>query len=285
MAITPRTIITNPAAAAVAAWTVLGVSLMINDGMVGRPEVAPTGCSERAPVTEYDYLSKMQCLSDHGHLQQAVKVGSVGVQAYPLSESIHNQLGITYIQMGQYGNAVVGLSRALEYIRPSNATMENNLVWASLWTRANVAEQRSLYRRALAKEPRLCEAIHTGMMVEWRAAKERRAFEKAEAIAAYASLADRYDTCSRGSERTPFEKATEDLSIATAQVEIDRMLDISYNLQTSRKVTAVLNTAGQEGWTMASLCNEAIPSSLHATGTCQRLGDDFGGLATIRATR
>ncbi|MEZ4458588.1 MAG: tetratricopeptide repeat protein [bacterium] len=204
MAITPRTIITNPAAAAVAAWTVLGVSLMVNDGME-RPTVAPTGCSERAPITEYDYLSKMQCLSDHGHHKQAAKVGHVGVQAFPLSESIHNQLGITYIQLGQYGNAVVGLSRALEYIQPSNATMENNLVWASLWTRADVAEQRTLYRRALAKEPRLCEAIHTGMMVEWRAAKHRQAFEKAEAIAAFASLADRYETCLRGSERTPFE--------------------------------------------------------------------------------
>lgn len=271
MAITARTIITNPAAAAVAAWTILGVSLLANEFTLPM-DSASMVCGSSALTTEYDYLARMQCLSESGYLGDARDVGVEAVDVYPTSEALNNQLGIVSIQMERFHEASVVLARALQRIRPSNATMENNLAWASLWTpQLEIQTQRDLYVRALEKEPRLCEALHTGMMVEWRAARAGTAFSKAEAISSFVTLTGRYEQCERNTTPTPYEKLTEDLSVVTAMTDIDQMLDVSYNLQTSRELDAVMTELEQNDWDYALACEQAVPSSLGATDFCFRL--------------
>ena len=126
MAITPRTLVTNPAAAAVAAWTVLGLSLLVNDSSQPRPYEDP--CASQQLGSESQFLAGMQCYSDHGDHERSLYVGYAGIERFPLSEALHNQIGIENIQLGRHAAAVQGLASALEVIEPSNATMENNLV-------------------------------------------------------------------------------------------------------------------------------------------------------------
>jgi hypothetical protein len=286
MAITARTIITNPAAAAVAAWTILGVSLLAND--ISLPVDAKSVCgSELGPTaTEYEYLDQMQCLSDSGFLERSYRVGVVAVTAFPTSEALNNQLGIVSIQTERYQEANVILARALQRIRPSNATMENNLVWSSLWApRLTVQTQRDLYVRALEKEPRLCEALHTGLMVEWRASRAGTSFSRAEAISAFAVLSDRYERCEYGTTPTAYDKLTEDLSVATAMSDIDQMLDVSYNIKTARVINDVSVALGQNEWDAVQTCKKAVPSSIGATDICVRLVTEQAAVAAFQTPR
>lgn len=283
MAITARTIITNPAAAAVAAWTILGVSLLAND-FKSPMDSSALACGSSSVDTEYEYLGRMQCLSDRGYLGEARDVGVDAVRVFPTSEALNNQLGIVSIRMGRYHEASVVLAKALQRIRPSNATMENNLAWSTLWTpQLEPQAQRDLYVRALEKEPRLCEALHTGMMVEWRASRSGTSFSRAEAISAFVTLSDRYERCERTSTPTPYDKLTEDLSVVTAMSDIDQMLDVSYNMKTAREVNKALITLGQHEWDAAGACEQAIPSSIGATDICFRLVSDQGSVAAFRA--
>lgn len=281
MAITIRTLVTNPAAAAVAAWTILGVSILGTQLDLGDAAGAP--CSSRTPVSEYDYYSKVQCLADAGELEAARELGVRAVGYFPRSEALNNQLGIVYIQMERFQEAGVVLARALRVIEPTTATMENNLAWATLWAPSlSVHSQRNLYKRALHKEPLLCEALHTGMMVEWRAARQAEPFEQVEAISEFTRLADRYVRCARGAEGTVEDRAMEELSVVSALADMDRMLDTGFSTMTGRTVRNVTSQLTTLGLDAERSCERAVPSMVDATAVCVQTLEEHGEVATFR---
>lgn len=281
MAITAKTIVTNPAAAAVAAWTILGVSIM-STHVDSTPYDATSLCESTEITSAWQARGEVQCLMDHGFHAQARRQAIDHLKVYPRDEGLYNQLGIVNIQMERYEEASVVLARALREVRPTTATLENNLVWSTLWVgNLDIEGQRRIYRRALEREPELCEALHTGMMVEWGAASAAHSFEQVDAIREFTALMERYLNCQRGSEPTDYDRVLEDLSVVTALVDIDRMLGVTYNLRTSKLAQSVSLRLETHQWDTYDACEHAIPSALGTEMLCRRVVDDHAGLDRV----
>lgn len=282
MAVSARSLVTYPAAFAVAAWTVVGLTLMINH--YGQPDVDPMvshdSCSNVAqangdgenPATwsEYEWYRYITCVEDTGDIQRAAGVASIAAKHYPTSEALVNTAGILFLKVDDYPRAERVLMDGAQSVQTTSGTLHNNLAWASLYTgNYNTAMLRNWYRRALSHNPNSCELLHTGLMVEWRSITEERApFQVGERISDFSGLFDRYLNCS--------ERTTSDRNLVTAEYftalvaaeSVDQALGVTFNTEFNRALVDIapeVKDLEAQGLRAESvICNE-IPTTINRT--------------------
>lgn len=275
MAITTRTLITSPAAAAVAAWTVLGLSLFASQFDFSTPEPLTTSCSHVADANGPDvttwaplnWYSYAQCIHESGDTVRAAGIARLATLHHPTNEGLVNYAGILLIKVQDYEAAVKVLSDGTKRIRPTDGTLYNNLVWASLYTGAHHTDILRRWNQASLKmNPNSCEQLHTGLMVEWRRATEARSgFALNDAVNSFMGIYDRYESCTERSSNDETSYLAERLTALVAVSEVDALMGVSYNSETRRELTALAPALqnADSSVTAHTLCHE-IPSTLNS---------------------
>lgn len=286
MAISTRTLITSPAALAVAAWTVFGVGLMASHFSCPTQDT-PTysdSCKtladskgETASWGEYDWFEFVQCVEQTGDTARAAGIANLSTTHYPKSELLVNQAGILFIKIQDYQRAENVLLLGAREFKPTTGTLYNNLAWASMFTGNHQVDLlRRWYTQALRLSPNSCELLHTGLMVEWRAAEERTSnFDLRTAVGNFTSVYDRYDRCTQRSTNDEALIAAERLTALVAVKEMDRAMHVSYNMELNRELDALaptlhrMETMGLN--TERIICSE-IPTTLNRSSCHQVVG-------------
>jgi tetratricopeptide (TPR) repeat protein len=198
MAITARTILTQPAAIAVAAVTLLGMTVL-GSALYSSSSCA-TSMQNRDPCdrplltqnenswSEADWISYVSCFEARRDARGTVKAASLALDHQPQSEILWNVKAYNQIELGHYRPAVETLRTALERVEPTTGTMENNLAWAGLYVGMDVEEARDLYVSALEKTPQSCEMIHTGLFVEFQRAQTEDRYVRFWSLKKYKQL-------------------------------------------------------------------------------------------------
>lgn len=298
MAITPRTIFTNPASAALTAASLFAVTAA---GMYAfttcpsscsfeeaEPAVsvhhkmstctaqhAPTGTAALSEESWFDYAN---CYSEQGNSPRVVEITTQGLRHYPASEALYNLKGYHQIVTKQYHQAVQTLETGMRRVgAPSNGLMANNLAWAGLWAPRSMTRDRArqLYTLALRYEPTSCETLHTGLWVEYAKAKETTGIQRAEALRNFNMLKHRYGACTDRYLSGDWNALTEVLGAAVVMEDVER--EFARNTRSivrgcdSKKGSLLKNVSKElrkryRGSTIDSLCMESIPlSSAHHT--------------------
>lgn len=276
MAITTRTLITSPAAAAVAAWTVLGLSLFSTQFDFSEPQPLTTSCTyvaesngpeatQWSAIGWYDYA---RCIENSGDTVRAAGIARLATMHHPTNEGLVNYAGILLIKVQDYESAVKTLSDGTKRLRPTNGTLYNNLVWASLYTGTHHTDILRRWNQASLKmNPNSCELLHTGLMVEWRRANEARSgFALNDAVNSFMSIYDRYESCTERSSTDENSLLAERLTALVAVSEVDALIGVSFNSETRRELMALaprLQNA-QSDINSQVICHE-IPSTLDNT--------------------
>jgi tetratricopeptide (TPR) repeat protein len=229
--------------------------------------------------SEHDYINVAFCYEDLGRNELAMDVATLGLGNYPQSESLNNILGYHLIEFGQYEEAVDTLSSALKTVTLTNGIMENNLAWATLWAQREMPleHSRALYQSALRRNTSgiNCEAVHTGMWVEYAIAARTGANQREAALRNFQSLRDQYDGCEQRSGDSV--KLIEEIAgAAVLDVEVARL-----NSQDTRPAWAMKHSGialarqassalRAENLSAAEVCAAATP--IEATHhTCMQL--------------
>lgn len=297
MAITPRTVFSNPATAAMTVASVLAVSAI---GVYAMSSCAKySGCKMRAKQvavkriaqdspcdhirqsngpdkshwSEYGWFQYASCFADQNNSRHVVEVSSQALSYYPRSEAIFNLKGYHLVQLREYTEAVHTLRLGIERVgRPTSGTMANNLAWAGLWAprEMKLTEARSHYKAALAVEPGVCETIHTGMWVEYGVVKHGEGFERLEALRQFNRLSEQYTACHDRYKDGSFNSMVEVLGAA---VLISEMTDgpsldnVAPDVRLLNEVTSELRQR-YKGTSIDYLCRESIPlATAHHTCT------------------
>lgn len=217
MAITPRTLLKNPLILIVATlsfFAITGLTFFALTSSCKQKTVTvhkvvvenQHACNYVASTTrmsewtENDFIAVAACYDGRDDSLGAINVTDHGLRMYPRSESLFNIKGYHQIELKQHEAAVQTLRRGLKMVRtPSNGTMENNLAWAGLWVprTMNLGEARNLYSRSLQRDAKSCEAIHTGLWVEFAVAAKANGPTRNFAIKRYDRLRDQYDGCEK----------------------------------------------------------------------------------------
>lgn len=294
MAITPRTIFTNPATAAVAAaslfaMTAAGMALFMScpSQSTYEPcqfevaevyEVADTPCdgiaqelsTERAQWSEYDWFRYANCFASAQDSERVIAEASHGIKYYPTSEALFNLKGYHLIQLKRHSEAVDTLELGLRRIgTPQQGTMENNLAWAGMWVPRDLDlyKARVLYKSALTKGSGVCEVIHTGIWVEYGIAKQSQGLERAQALRAFGNLREAYAPCQGRYDDGDRDQLMEVLSAVIAFEDVDRELRANALLgqdpgvatrQLARDVAREVR-ATSHGTSIDEICREAVP--------------------------
>lgn len=219
MAITPRTIFSSAAPATVAAvsllaFTAVGTVAYMSAQQCERPDenldkpasAAATGCqdlrevlgSDRAKWSEREWVQYANCFKRRHNARAAIDAASNGLNYYPNSASLYNIKGYHEITLDRYGAAIETLETGLERVEsPYTGVLENNLAWAGLWAPREMSldRARSLYRRALNKEPDVCAYLHTGLWVEYATARQASGVERFEAMRRFDNIRSNYASC------------------------------------------------------------------------------------------
>ncbi len=283
MALSPRTLVNNPAAAAVAAVTIFGLTVMatsLNSKVQDckRSSETPSYVYEvpcasvadqlgdRATWSELEWLTYVACFEARNDSRMLVGVTSEALLHYPQSETFWNIKAYHQMVLGDYRAAGHTLRAGMRIIEPTTGTMENNLAWASLWTGDMTnAEMRLLYASSLEREPRLCETLHTGLMVEYKIAAETSSYERAEALKRIERLRQRYERCDRRSVSSPWDLMVEQAGAALVFEGYEDMLYGSHLNEDTRLQFRQLEhqwTRSFPGASVDAMCSEAIPATL-----------------------
>jgi len=286
MAISTRTLITSPAALAVAAWTVFGVGLMATH-YSSPTQIAPTysdSCKvladskgETSTWGEYDWFEFVQCVDQTGDTARAAGIANLSTTHYPKSELLVNQAGILFIKIQDYHRAENVLLLGARQFRPTTGTLYNNLAWASMFTGNHQVELlRRWYGEALRLSPNSCEILHTGLMVEWRAAEERTSnFDLRTAVGNFTSVYDRYERCTQRSTNDESMIAAERLTALVAAKEVDKAMHISFNMELNREfnaLTPALERMERMGVNTERMICKEIPTTLNRSSCHQMVG-------------
>lgn len=142
--------------------------------------------------------SLLVCLDRSGDSRNVVRVADRGLDYFPTAESLYNLKAFHEIELRRYDLAVQTLETGLAAVgTPSNGVLENNLAWAGLWdsSRVDLLRARELYESSLRRDPTSCEAIHTGLWVEYAIAANFPSAMREGASQNYGELRADYDRC------------------------------------------------------------------------------------------
>lgn len=162
--------------------------------------------------TPQNWVALAVCFESQEDNQRAATVAAHGLSYHPASEDLHNIRGYNLIVLKQYDRAVTQLRAALQAVEPTTGTLQNNLAWAGLYAsdRMTLSEARRHYKASLDLGPS-CEALHTGMWVEYAVASRSAGTARDEAIDAYNVLRSKYEPCTTrvrgGNQITAYEVA------------------------------------------------------------------------------
>lgn len=237
MALTPRSFFRSPllivATIFSAAIALLGVAVFMStyctekveckrSMKVDRLSYLKTGSCDRlienAPPsigtwTERQWVDLATCFEKAEDYPRATSTAAWGVGYFPSSEALHNIRGYNLIMQDKWDQAVISLRVGLRSVKPTTGTMQNNLAWAGLFSndRMTLGEARDHYRASLAIEPNSCEALHTGMWVEYGIASRSSGTSRDASLEAYRALRSKYAPCTDrlayGGEWTAYEIA------------------------------------------------------------------------------
>ena len=167
-----------------------------------------------AAWTEGEFVDLASCLEREGQAGLAVNASVLGLRYFPASEPLHNIRGYNLIVQEKYEEAVHALRAGLRAVgEPVMGTLQNNLAWAGLYASdtMTLSEARKHYQESLATEGSSCEALHTGMWVEYGVASRSSGASRDAAIAAYQTLRQKYAPCAsraaHGDQLTRYEVA------------------------------------------------------------------------------
>ncbi|MFP4598177.1 MAG: tetratricopeptide repeat protein [Persicimonas sp.] len=290
MAITPRTIFSSPASATIATISLLAFSAVgtlaykVAQDTNPQPDqlyVAHTteSCSgirevlghDKAAWSQTDWLVYGSCFEQKNNSRMAAAVASQGLRYYPASESLYNMKGYHQIVLGDHAEAVDTLERGLRKIgTPSDGVMENNLAWAAMWAprEMNRDRARTLYKRSLRRNAESCETLHTGLWVEYAAAREAEGIERYQALKNFFELRRRYEPCQDRINDGQWQTLVEVVGAAVIFQDVDENLNTSKAVRTAdsgsdgtedlRRVTEKLRE-NYKGVSIDALCREAMP--------------------------
>ena len=273
MAILPRTILTQSAPAAVAAvslfgFTIIGMSAheTYEREQLHHSYTAPCADKEaelgpRKYWGEQDFVRYAWCFDEVGDSVGVVQVSTQGLGRYPQSESLYNLKGYHELQLREFDAAVDTLEVGLRTVKPTNGVMENNLAWAYLWVGDGHRDRaRALYLSSLARDPSVCEVVHTGMFVEFQRARMGGPLSQADALRNFQQLRETYTACEN--RDTKWATAVEAAGAAVLYDEVHKMLGLPYDQidnNPTLHVTASSLRANHPAASPALLCREAMP--------------------------
>lgn len=286
MAITAKTILTNPAAAALAVVSTLGMGaafILLNStpkcqesySMIKIAQSSPcdtvrrSNGFDRAKWSEYDWFRYAQCFSNRNDSRRTIEVVTQGLKYHPRSEALFNVKGYHLIKTQKYSQAVETLQLGLRRVgRPTSGTIYNNLAWAGLWSPRDmtIKEARGLYTRALRIEPKVCETLHTGLMVEYAAAKRSTGFERVSALKRFGALNDRYTPCLKRYKNGSWHTITEVASAVAAADDINQMTGMQSFVAMDKSLgKRVVHTARRHyrSASVDAICRDAMPFANH----------------------
>ena len=289
MAITPRTVFSNPATAAMTAVSVLAVAGIgfyalgsctkaSSCKMRLRATQAQTQLTPQNPCepvrqahgmdksrwSELQWFQYANCFAQQNQSRHVVEISSQALNYYPRSEAMFNLKGYHQLQLREHRDAIETLTLGLQRVgRPTSGTMANNLAWASLWSPRDLKLQdaRRLYVQSLEIEPDQCETLHTGMWVEYALLKQGQSFERVEAMRRFHDLSERYTACHTRYQDGTWHALTEVLGAAVliADVSDGHALD---NVAPDSRLLHEVTTSIMSKHSHASadyLCRESIP--------------------------
>lgn len=305
MAITPRTIFTNPASAAVAAASLFALTAvgMYSSSMCGGcpsqrvetvkvahewspcEDVRQSMAGDQSQWSEFEWYQYASCYERAEDSSRVIEVSSQGLNYYPASEALFNLKGYHQISLQKYEDAVNTLELGLRRVgSPSNGVMTNNLAWAGLWVPRDMELQRAraLYKRSLSKDSNMCETIHTGLWVEYAISENTQGLERARSLRALGQLRDNYiqSGCTERYDDGNHEQLIEVMGAAVVFEDVDRDLRQNALLDTNDALESTMlmhNVARelrkrQRGASIDKLCTESIPVA-SAHHTCMELID------------
>ncbi|MGM0554769.1 MAG: tetratricopeptide repeat protein [Myxococcota bacterium] len=293
MAITPRTILSSPAPATVAAVSLLAFTAL---GTLAY-KIAEDNASQRSTSmvhvqdqermcegirevlgeqktnwTESDWVIYTSCFEQKNNSRMAVGVASQGLRFHPKSETLYNMKGYHQIVLGEHSEAVSTLRKGLSSVgTPRNGVMQNNLAWASLWAPRDLKldDARDLYSKALRYDRNSCETIHTGLWVEYAIAEQSDGIERYDAYKRFLELRQNYEPCLQRAESGEWRRVVEVVGATVMFDDIDEKLEPHNSVarfnRTERdgeqellEVTEVLRDK-YRGVSINALCGEAMP--------------------------
>jgi len=294
MAITPKTLIKSPAVLLGASLSIIAIGALgasmfsVCDRDLYVEEVANfQECShlasnaEVANWNEGDFVKVAFCYEDLEMGYQALDVAEFGLGVYPKSETLHNIRGYHLIDMGEYEQAVHALTEGVNRVNLTNGIMENNLSWASLWVPREMPleQSRTLYQSALKRNVQgiNCEAVHTGMWVEYAIAASGSEHVRQEALKRYDGLRDQYDGCEKRLSNGTKHVIEEVMGAAVLDVEVAKLQTSGQRPAWARahsglKLTkeALQAVQAHQTLTLDEVCTGATPVA-GTQHTCERL--------------
>lgn len=297
MAITPRTIFSSAAPATVAAvsllaFTAVGTVAYMSAQQCDRSEkgaetptaATSTGCedlgealgADRAKWSERDWVQYASCYKRQKNARAAIDAAAEGLKHYPSSASLYNIKGYHEITVERHVDAIETLRTGLNRVdAPYTGVLENNLAWAGLWAprEMSLEEARSLYRKALEKEPDVCAYQHTGLWVEYATARQASGVDRFEALRAFNDLRSDYASCLDRVDEEGWKTVAE---IAGAGVMYSDLAEGQDGVASEDESTPsgeeILNEVARtvkhkySGVGIDGLCNDAMPvSTTHQT--------------------
>jgi hypothetical protein len=293
MAITPKTLIKSPAVllgttvsvlALGAAWSAFQCPVQVETYEPRNTQLFAE-CAHMASSpnvqhwSETDFVNVAFCYDDAEQAFMAIDVADLGLQSYPKSETLYNIKGYHLIETGAYEEAVSVLRDGINKVQLTSGIMENNLSWASLWVPREMPLEtsRTLYQSALKRDTNgiNCEAVHTGMWVEYAMAASGSTHVRGDALNRYDALREQYDGCEKRLKSGERHIVEEVLGAAVLDVEVAKLQTEGQRPAWARTHSGIAlakqaMNANTSKVDRAALCEGATPvaSTQH---TCQRL--------------
>ena len=270
MAITPRMILTQPAAASVAAIAVVGMTIfgtyafdVLQNEARNRVSTAECGTVQGPSEywTEAEWAGEALCFETHHRRDLAVATAGDGLRFYPESEVLYNIKGYNLIELGLHSEAVETLEDGLARVEPTDGVMQNNLAWSYLFLHQGHSPRvRELYLASLQKEPSACETLHTGLMVEFEVARNSAGIARAEALRAFQLLRNGYAACENRNDT--WTVAVEAVGAGVLYAEVEKMLGSEfYSSNPGRIVHEAARAVDSEVFVRdpERMCREGMP--------------------------
>lgn len=273
MAVLPRTLLTQPAPAAVAAvslfgFTIIGISAQqhLDKQQLDMAYTAP--CEQldeelgpRQFWQHNDYVRYASCFEDAADSRGVIAVATEGLAQYPKSQLLYNLKGYHAIELHEFDVAISTLEDGLLQVpEQTSGVMENNLAWAYLWEDEGGTDRaRSLYQASLDRESS-CETLHTGLFVEFEFARSSSGIAQAEALRNFQSLRTRYQECENRDAR--WNTAVEAAGAAVLYAEAEQLMGSPWDqrgLGLTMRITAANLRRHHVSASVALLCSEAMP--------------------------
>lgn len=292
MTITARTLISNPAAISLAVVSIvtMGAATLFVGNMFGRTchnkslvisQQRSSPCEtvrrangfDRASWSEFDWFRYSQCFALRNDSRRTIEVASQGLKSFPRSEALFNTKGYHLIRISKHSEAIKTLQLGLRRVgRPTSSVMPNNLAWAGLWSPRDMelTEARGLYKLAIRTNPKSCESIHTGLMVEYGISKSSVGFARVEALKSFAKLSESYTPCmSRYKQGSDWGVLTEVIGAAVLIQDVNIQLKGNNSFAQDRQFVRFDRTLtpkvlrsmkmNYRNASMDYICREAIP--------------------------